>query len=629
MYYTTNYQHLNFIVKINFMNIHTTLFCYMLFVLFFSFSIKNVFAQNIGINETGAAPASSALLDVSSNNKGVLVPRINITNLNNAAPVTAPITSLLVYNTNTTTGVGYHYWNGTQWVRLSTTSGTVTSVTAENGLTATAGNTPVIRLGGNLNQAVTTVNVGGNTLNFTGGSSKIAIGEGAQIETGGNRSLALGSQARVNGSESVAIGISNTGTSTVTRAGSHALAIGHNVTATNGSNNSPVIAIGSSFTNSTPGSIMMGIGSSVPSLTLRQGSGTTPGNVGIGTINPQQLLHIQGTGLNVYLDNTSGKNYALNSTNAGDFRLRNQTDGTFPFTIQGSTGNIGLNWSAPNFPLHIHSAGSSFGQSAIQLTNGVSGTTSNDGVRIAMEGQQFHLENRSTTGNILLSTNGVQRMKVTAAGNVGINQTTPTHSLHVGGAIFASETIRGRGFICRNGINGSDGNTFNVNWSGSGAELWIDAVFVGNINLTSDSRLKDNINPMRNSAIERVLALQPVSFTYKNIENSIFTGSDEIFEGFIAQELQDVIPSAVIGDKDGLTKDGTIQPQTLRLAPIISVLTKAIQEQQALISNLENENAQLTNRVEELETNLNEVRLLKHEVERIKSQLSQSISAND
>lgn len=393
--------------------------------------VKNTSAQNIGINETGAAAANSAILDVNSTNKGVLVPRVALTARNNNAPIGAGIeNSLLVYNTATSGTApnnvtpGYYYWDGAQWVRLSTTSGTVTAVTAENGLTATAGNTPVIRLGGNLNQAVTTVNVGGNTLNFTGGSSKIAIGEGAQIETGGNRSVALGSQARVNGSESVAIGISNTGTSTVARAGSHALAMGHNITATNGSNSSPVLAIGSSFTNNIPGSLMLGIGSSIPSLTLRQGSGTTPGNVGIGTTNPQQLLHIQGTGLNVYLDNPSGKIYALNATNAGDFRLRNQTDVTFPFTIQGSTGNIGLNWTAPNFPLHIHSAGSAFGQSGIQLTNGVSGTTANDGVRIAMEGQQFHLENRSTTGNILLSTNGIQRLNIDAVGNVRITNLT-------------------------------------------------------------------------------------------------------------------------------------------------------------------------------------------------------------
>ncbi len=173
-------------------------------------------------------------------------------------------------------------------------NGTVTSVAAANGLTSTGGANPVITLGGSLTGA-TTVNVGSNALNITGGQSKIAIGEGAQIETGGDRAVAIGSQARVNGTEGVAIGVGNTGTSTVTRAGDYSLAIGQNIAASGGTNNQPVIAIGSVLSNSTANSIMMGVGSSVPSVSLRAGSGTTPGNVGIGTANPQAALHVNGS----------------------------------------------------------------------------------------------------------------------------------------------------------------------------------------------------------------------------------------------------------------------------------------------------------------------------------------------
>lgn len=81
------------------------------------------YAQNVGINTTGAAPDAGAGLDVNFTNKGLLVPRVNITNLNTIAPVTgSATTSLLVYNTNGTTGTGYHYWNGAQWVRLALSS---------------------------------------------------------------------------------------------------------------------------------------------------------------------------------------------------------------------------------------------------------------------------------------------------------------------------------------------------------------------------------------------------------------------------------------------------------------------------------------------------------------------------
>lgn len=73
---------------------------------------------NVGIGTT--TPNSSALLDVSATDKGILIPRINIADLATAAPVNTPATSLLVYNTNTTTGVGYYHWDGTKWVKFVT-----------------------------------------------------------------------------------------------------------------------------------------------------------------------------------------------------------------------------------------------------------------------------------------------------------------------------------------------------------------------------------------------------------------------------------------------------------------------------------------------------------------------------
>lgn len=78
-------------------------------------------AQNVGINTTGATPDAGAGLDIDFTNKGLLIPRVNINNLNTIAPVVgSSTTSLLVYNTNVTTGQGYYYWNGSQWVRFAT-----------------------------------------------------------------------------------------------------------------------------------------------------------------------------------------------------------------------------------------------------------------------------------------------------------------------------------------------------------------------------------------------------------------------------------------------------------------------------------------------------------------------------
>lgn len=91
-----------------------------LFAVIFEFTLFNLNAQNIGINATGAAPDAGAMLDISSIDKGLLVPRVNIANLATIAPIAGSATvSMLVYNTNATTGLGYHYWDGVTWVRLS------------------------------------------------------------------------------------------------------------------------------------------------------------------------------------------------------------------------------------------------------------------------------------------------------------------------------------------------------------------------------------------------------------------------------------------------------------------------------------------------------------------------------
>ena len=81
-------------------------------------------AQKIGKNPTTIAP--SAVLDIDSENKGVLFPRVALTSTTDGtAPIAAPATGLVVYNTATAGTApnnvtpGYYFWNGTQWARFS------------------------------------------------------------------------------------------------------------------------------------------------------------------------------------------------------------------------------------------------------------------------------------------------------------------------------------------------------------------------------------------------------------------------------------------------------------------------------------------------------------------------------
>ncbi|MCH2021971.1 MAG: hypothetical protein MK207_05770 [Saprospiraceae bacterium] len=70
-------------------------------------------AQGIGINNTGAAPDSSASLDVSSNSKGVLVPRMTMAERDS---IINPATSLLIYQTDI--NPCFYYYNGSNWLPL-------------------------------------------------------------------------------------------------------------------------------------------------------------------------------------------------------------------------------------------------------------------------------------------------------------------------------------------------------------------------------------------------------------------------------------------------------------------------------------------------------------------------------
>lgn len=128
-------------------------------------------SSQVGIGNTN--PAESSLLDVndSNNNKGILIPRVDIANLDTQEPITtATITeSLLVYNTNITTGKGFYYWGGSKWMRLQASG-------MENNIYNINGNLTDNRI----------LNLRGNSLNFNSGTNVVLqIDDNRRITLGG------------------------------------------------------------------------------------------------------------------------------------------------------------------------------------------------------------------------------------------------------------------------------------------------------------------------------------------------------------------------------------------------------------------------------------------------------------
>jgi len=127
-------------------------------------------------------------------------------------------------------------------------------------------------------------------------------------------------------------------------------------------------------------------------------------------------------------------------------------------------------------------------------------------------------------------------------------------------------------------------------------------------NTSSDYRLKENLVPLADS-ITRLKLLKPYSFDWKKVENT--SGG----EGFVAHELDEVVPLAVTGVKDAmkpevLWKEGDVLPegvnvgdvnrpempnhQGVDLGKLVPLLTGALQE---AVTKIE----ELTTRIEVLE----------------------------
>jgi hypothetical protein len=97
-------------------------------------------------------------------------------------------------------------------------------------------------------------------------------------------------------------------------------------------------------------------------------------------------------------------------------------------------------------------------------------------------------------------------------------------------------------------------------------------------NTSSDARLKHAIETLTD-ALENVRALRPVTFRW-NVD-------DSPDEGFLAHELQQVLPHAVTGESDAVNDDGTIRPQQVDHSKLVVWLVGAVQALLARVEALE------------------------------------------
>jgi hypothetical protein len=99
------------------------------------------------------------------------------------------------------------------------------------------------------------------------------------------------------------------------------------------------------------------------------------------------------------------------------------------------------------------------------------------------------------------------------------------------------------------------------------------------LNGTSDYRLKKNVISLT-GALDKLMKLRPVHYEWIN------NPAVGLADGFIAHEVAEVVPAAVVGVKDAVDEKGEIKPQMMDVSKLIPILTAALQEQQSLISAL-------------------------------------------
>jgi len=162
-------------------------------------------------------------------------------------------------------------------------------------------------------------------------------------------------------------------------------------------------------------------------------------------------------------------------------------------------------------------------------------------------------------------------------------------SVSAGGTVAESNrsatqgAVNAVGYSSRQGASGGfTGNLFNIAWvSNTTPKLYIDNTDLGTISVTSDYRVKQNVETQTASGIDRVKQLRPVTYDFADY-GTLFKADGVTREGFIAHEVAEVIPSGCEGEKD---KEDALQ--SLRIDAIVSVLTKAVQELAVKVEALE------------------------------------------
>ena len=272
---------------------------------------------------------------------------------------------------------------------------------------------------------------------------------------------------------------------------------------------------------------------------------------------------------------------AAGSTTEVQFNNSGVLDGSADLTwddtgkVLGVGGNVGIGTSAPSTLLHTVATEA---DNELRVATNTSG---NPIVSFHANGAGAHEIgfDRSDLSLYFKTVGSSERIRITQAGAVLFARASG--GLTTPGAGFIANTGGMYGEIVQSS-NGISCLYLSQNFN-SGTQTAVDLRFnntqVGTINVSSsatnyttssDYRLKENVVSLI-GAIDRVNQLQVHRFNF-------IADPDKTVDGFLAHEVQTIVPEAITGEKDAVDDDGNPIYQGIDQSKLVPLLTAAFQE---------------------------------------------------
>ena len=313
------------------------------------------------------------------------------------------------------------------------------------------------------------------------------------------------------------------------------------------------------------------------------------GNLGIGTSSPSEKLHIYGANPYILLQGSEASAQTLYMReSAGGLFFGQYGVGTR--MLLDASGNLGLGvtpsaWFANSKVLQFAGGTTIEGRSnyasiGFFSTNVYRDSSATDRYIATLAAAEYIQDTgvhkwltapSGTAGNAI---SFVQAMTLDASGNLLVGATSDSTGTLATGIL--SKSAGGTNYIAQHTSGGGTAFRFYTSTSTLAGAINTSGNTTAYTSI-SDYRLKENVQPLQN-ALEKVAQLNPVSYSFIN--------NAQESQGFIAHELQVVVPECVTGEKDAVDAEGNPIYQGIDTSFLVATLTAAIQEQQALIQTL-------------------------------------------